>query len=293
MKRSLHPTGLAAATAAYLIWGLLPIFWKLLQHIDAFTIAAHRVIWAAITVGALLVVWGRTRALVRAFADRKSLRSNALAALAIGANFVVFIWAVSNDRVTEVSLGYYINPLLNVFLGWLFLSEPLNRAQWAAVALAAAGVLGMIALQGTAPWVALALATCFGTYGLVRKISPTDAMIGLAAETLLLTPLCLGYLLLFTDAPLQTMLSGGGGQLALILLTGPATAVPLFLFAFGARRLPLGVVGMLMYLAPTLQLILAVWAYGEPFQLAQAVAFGCIWVAIAVFLWQSAQPTED
>lgn len=276
---------LAAAISAYTIWGLLPIFWKLLQHVDAFTVAAHRVLWAAAFAAVWLLVTGRLAALREAFLDPRKLRATLLAAVFIGANFVVFIWAVSNDRVTEVSLGYYINPLLNVFLGWLFLQERLRPAQWGAVLLAAVGVLSLVVLQGTMPWVALALAGCFGMYGLVRKTAPMRAMPGLAAETLILAPVCLAYLALFTEAPLQDALGHGAGQAGLLLLTGPATAIPLFLFAYGARRLSLGVMGMLMYISPSIQLLLAVRLYGEPFALAQAVAFGCIWAAIALFLW--------
>lgn len=272
--------GLASATGAYLIWGLLPVFWKQLQHISPFTVAAHRILWAAIVVTAWLLLTGKGGALARAFTDRRQLQANTLAALAIGANFFIFIWAVSNDRVTEVSLGYYINPLLNVFLGYLFLREALRTPQWLAVGLAAAGVLVLVVLQGSVPWVALALAVCFGTYGLIRKMAPAEAMVGLAAETLLLAPLCLIWLLGFTEAPLQVF----ADDALLLVLTGPVTALPLLLFALGARRLPYSTIGMLMYIAPTIQLMLAVWTYGEPFTAARAAAFGCIWVAIGLFV---------
>ena len=281
-----EPKSLAAAVSACTIWGLLPIFWKQLQHIDAFAVAAHRVLWAAVAVTALLLVTGRGAELVAAFREPQKRRANVLASLFIGGNFVLFIWAVNNGRVTEVSLGYYITPLLNVFLGWLVLRERLGPAQWGAVLLAGLGVLSLVLLQGGMPWVALVLAGCFGTYGLIRKTAPMAAMPGLAAETLLLAPLCVGYLAFFTEDPLQVFLGSGPGQAALLLLTGPATALPLFLFAYGTQRLSLGLVGMLMFISPSLQLLLAVGLYGEPFTTPRAVAFGCIWTAIAVFLWQ-------
>lgn len=282
-----EPKSLAAAVSAYTLWGLFPIFWKQLQHIDALTVAAHRVLWAAVAVTGLLLLTGRGAELVAAFRDPLKRRANLLASLFIGVNFVVFIWAVSNDQVTEVSLGYYINPLLNVFLGWLILHERLGAAQWGAVLLAGSGVLLLMVLQGTMPWVALVLAGCFGTYGLIRKTAPTAAMPGLAAETLILAPLCVVYLAFFTADPLQVAFSGGLWQTGMLLLTGPATALPLFLFAYGAQRLSLGITGMLMFISPSLQLLLAVGLYGEPFTTPRALAFGCIWAAISLFLWGS------
>jgi len=276
--------GLAAAASAYTLWGLFPAYWKLLEGVPAYELLAHRIVWSAALLVAIAAGTGRLRGLAEVLRDRHRLRVLAASAALITVNFFVFIWGVNNGRVTEVSLGYYINPILNVLLGYLVLRERMTRLQTVAVVVATAGVVNLAWSQGAAPWVSLALAGAFGLYGLVRKTAPVEAQTGLTVEMLLLTGPALVFLALFRPTPMGALTSGGLVQGLTVLLSGPVTATPLFLFAFGARKLPLGVLGMLQYLAPTLQLLLAVAAYGEPFTPAHGVTFACSWVAMALYV---------
>lgn len=287
MPAKQHSVGVSSALLAFMLWGLLPVFWKLLQHIDAFAVSAFRVLWAAVFLITYLLITGNKRKLIMVFGKWENLKSTLLASLFITGNFIVFIWAVSHNRVTEVSLGYYINPLVNVFTGWLFLKEKLTRVQWAGIFLATGGVGTMTWGQGQLPWVALLLAGCFSLYGLVRKTSPVDSMTGLTAETIVISPFCIAYLSFFIPDAWAINFTTGWQQTAIIMLTGPATAIPLFLFAYGAQRIPLSLVGMIMYITPTLHLLLAVLAYGEPFYPYHGVAFSLIWMGISLFIWQS------
>ncbi len=215
----------------------------------------------------------------------------ALSAALLTVNWLVYVWAVMNGHVIESSLGYFINPLVNVLLGVVVLSERLSRAQWTAVALAAAGVTYLTIQSGSPPWIALALALSFGTYGLIRKVVKVDALPGLATETLLLMPLALMYLIWCEFAGSGTLGRTGPGIAALLIGTGPLTAISLFLFAFGARLLPYSTVGVLQYIAPTLQLICGVFVFHEQFARARVLGFVLIWTALLIFagdgLWQS------
>lgn len=281
--------GLAAATAAYLIWGLFPVYWKQLQAVPAPQIMAHRIIWCALFVG----VWLFARhglAWLRRLTPQLLSMLAASAAL-ISLNWWLYIWAVNAGHIVETSLGYFINPLVSVLMGVLILRERLNRAQWLAVALAATGVLWLTWQAGKLPWIALALALSFGSYGLIRKLAIVPSVQGVAVESGLLFIPALAFLLWTEHAG-----SGGFGHLgmridALLIAGGLVTALPLVLFAIGARRIPLSMVGILQYLAPTLQLIAGVLVFGEPFSKAQAIGFGCIWLALAVYasdgLWRA------
>ncbi|HJK96537.1 MAG TPA: EamA family transporter RarD [Polyangiaceae bacterium LLY-WYZ-14_1] len=276
--------GLAAAVTAYSLWGLFPAYWKLLSQVPAYEMLAHRIVWSAALLVALALARGRLGGLVAVLRDRRRLAALAASASLITVNFFVFIWAVTHGRVTEVSLGYYINPILNVLLGFLVLRERMTRLQAVAVALATLGVVNLAVAQGAAPWVSLALAFAFGLYGLVRKLAPVEAQTGLSVEMLLLTAPALTFLVLFREPAMGALTTGGLGQGILVLASGPVTATPLFLFAMGARQLPLGVLGMLQYLAPTLQLALAVLAYGEPFTPAHGLTFACSWIAMVLYV---------
>jgi chloramphenicol-sensitive protein RarD len=275
----------AAAVAAYIMWGLLPLYWKLLATVPALEVVAHRTAWGLVSVAAWVSLRGRWTD-VRAVAPRPwtILRLAGSAAL-IGLNWLLYIWAVIHDHVVEASLGYFINPLVNVLLGVLVLRERLGRAQWVAVALAAAGVAVVTLRHGRLPWIALALAASFGLYGLARKTVGADAVVGLLWETALLSPLAAGYLVVLgwrgsgafgpSDLDLSTLL----------LLAGAVTVVPLALFAIGARSLPLSTVGLLQYLSPSLQFLLALLVFREPFTPAHAATFACIWSALAILTW--------
>jgi chloramphenicol-sensitive protein RarD len=270
--------GLLYATAAYLTWGLFPVYFRLLQGVPAPEILCHRIVWSAAFTGLLVTALRRWPSVVDQLRAPGTLPRLAASAVFISANWLIYIWAVNAGRVLEASLGYFVNPLLSVLLGVVFLRESLSRVQAAAVALAGAGVAALVVRAGHVPWVALALALTFGLYGLVRKQVKVDAIAGLLGEVVLLSPLALLYLA-FTP----------GGQLAptptglLLAACGVVTALPLIWFAVGVRRLRLSTIGLLQYLNPTMQFLIAVFAFGERFTPAHALAFGCIWASLALY----------
>ncbi len=274
--------GVAAAAAAYLVWGLFPLYFHALQGVPAGEVLAHRVAWSALFMAALVTALRRWPTVLLQLRRPGVMRTLTASALLISTNWLVYIWAVQSGRVLEASLGYFITPLVSVLLGVVFLHEPLSRRQLAAVALAAAGVLWMVLRVGKVPWVALVLAASFGLYGLLRKQVPVDAVAGLLAEVVVLAPLAVGWLLWLTWRG-AGHLGSSPGVTALLTLTGVVTAVPLLLFAMGVRRLSLATAGLLLYLNPTTQFALAVWRFGEAFTISHAVAFGCIWASLALY----------
>ncbi|MDH3744525.1 MAG: EamA family transporter RarD [Acidobacteriota bacterium] len=277
--------GLLYTLSAFVIWGLSPLFWKALLSVPAGQLLAHRIVWAALILGVLLTAqrrWGEARSALQS--GRVVLTLLVTTAL-IGANWWIYVWAIVTERVLQASLGYYINPLVTVLLAMVFLGERLDRAQWGSLALAAAGVAVMIVRLGEFPWIALVLAVSFAFYGLLRKQVGAEAEVGLLVETGILTPVMIGYLV-------RADLAGNGalghqGVLidGLLVAAGAITAVPLLLFTHGARRLPLSAVGFLQYLAPTLQFLLAIFLFREPFTGSHFMAFACIWAALALFTW--------
>jgi len=279
---SLDRQGLAAAVVAYVIWGVFPLYWYLLRHVPALEIMAHRIVWCALFVaGWLFLSQGRgwLRASLRPGVGRMLLVSSVL----ISGNWGLYIWAVTHGHVVESSLGYFINPLVNVLLGVLVLRERLNGAQWTAVAVAGAGVLWLTVQLGQPPWIALALAFSFAFYGLIRKVAHVDAVPGLAIESLLMLLPALGLLGWMHAHGEARFLGGQPGSDVLLVIGGVMTALPLIGFAFGARRIPYSTIGILQYIAPSLQLICGVWLLDEPFSGAQAVGFGCIWLALLIY----------
>ncbi|HEX2162555.1 MAG TPA: EamA family transporter RarD [Thermoanaerobaculia bacterium] len=277
--------GVAYAGAAFLFWGLAPIYWKALGAVPPAEVLAHRVVWSFVLLTGMLVAARRGRELVAAVRRPKTLATLVLTTALIAVNWYVYIWAIDADRVLESSLGYFVNPLVNVLLGVAFLRERLPKAQAWAVAIAAVGVAILTVEVGRVPWVALALAGTFGFYGLLRKTVDAGPQVGLAVETALLTPLTLlwlGRLHAAGDGHL------GGGDLgvdALLVGAGLVTVLPLVWFTQGARLLPLSALGLLQYLAPTLQFLLAVLVYREPFTARHLAAFAVIWAALGVFTW--------
>lgn len=273
--------GVGYAAAAYAGWGLFPLFFKQLEDTPSFEVLLHRMVWAAPSVLLLVVVtgrWAHARAVIR---DRAAVRTLAASAMLLSVNWLAFIWAIQSGRILEASLGYYINPLVSVGLGFAVLGERLSRAQAAAVALAAAGVANLVAAAGAAPWASLIMAVTFATYGLLRKTVAADARTGLLVETAIMAPVALGGL-----AWLSVVDGAAAGvdrrSLGWLMASGPVTIGPLILFALGARRLRLSTMGLLQYLAPTMHFGIAI-AYGEAFSVAHAVTFGLIWVGLAVF----------
>ena len=283
--------GLLAAATAFTIWGVFPAYWHLLKAVPSMQIMAHRVVWSAVLVVGWLLWrqgwdWWRTIA-----AQPRMLAALALSGVVIAFNWGLYIWAVNAGHVVETSLGYFINPLVTVALGVVVLRERLRRPQWIAVACAAAGVAWLTWSAGSPPWIALGLAGSFALYGLVRKLVPVDAVAGLGVESLFMFLPALAYVL-WAEAGHGGGFIGGwslGTQL-LLVFSGVVSAVPLVAFAYGVRRIPLSVVGLLQYIGPTLQLLLGVWFFREPFTAVHALGFGAIWLGLAIFagegLWR-------
>lgn len=275
--------GLLAALGAFGVWGLLPLYWKLLQQVPPVEILCHRIAWSAVFLLPLVLLGGRMAEVRAAVASRRSLMTIAGGGLLIGGNWFLYIWAVNSGMVLETSLGYYMTPLVNALLGALVLGERPSRLQLAAVVVAAGGVLSMLVSHGTLPWVALVLAVSFSFYGLLRKLAQVESIPGLFLETMLLAPLAAGYL--------GWVGWQGGGALGrlgavtdlLLLGAGIASATPLFCFAFAARRLRLTTLGILQYLAPSLAFALGAFVFREPVTSAHMLAFGCIWAALALY----------
>jgi chloramphenicol-sensitive protein RarD len=272
---------MAPAIGAYLLWGMTPIYWKLVAMVPAHEILVPRIIWTAVLMIVLLLATGRTRELVAT--ARAHLLPTAAAALLIATNWVIFIYAVQSDQIVATSLGYYINPLVSIFLGLLILGERLNRLQGVAVLCAGAGVAYITLQAGELPWIAACLASSFALYGLAHKLAPRPPFVGLALEMLVLMPAALlGWTLLAARGEM-TLASASWQIHALVALSGAVTAAPLLLFHAATRRLPLVAIGMLQYIAPTLSLVLATAIYGEPFTSTHAIGFGCVWLGLAIF----------
>ncbi|WP_426416804.1 EamA family transporter RarD [Aestuariirhabdus sp. LZHN29] len=282
-QRSESTTGIFYAIAAFTFWGIAPIYFKAVAHVPPLEVLAHRILWSVVLLLALLSIssqWSLTRQIL---ADRRKLKLLLLSALLVGANWLTFIWAVSNERILEASLGYFINPLVNVVLSMVFFSERLNRGQTIAVLLAVAAVGYQVIVLGSIPAVALVLALSFGFYGLVRKKVAVAAVPGLAIETLLLLPLCLGYLGYLTIEQSSNFNLESPDTAMLLLLAGVITTVPLVWFNAAATRLSLTTIGFIQYLGPSIAFTLAILVYDEPFGSDKLVVFALIWSALVVF----------
>lgn len=274
--------GLVFGLIAYLLWGVLPLYFKLLAMVPPIEIVANRIIWSLIFLGVLVTLWRRWGAIRAALSSGRILLVMMLTATLIAANWLIYVWAVVRGHVLETSLGYYLNPLFNVLLGVVLLKERLSRAQTGAVLLAAAGVAALAWGAASGLWISLSLAFSFGLYGFVRKIAPIEALEGLWVETALLAPASLIYLWWAHQGP-AGLAAFGMTATILLVLGGAITAIPLLLFNAAAKRLPYSTLGFLQYIAPSLQFLLAVTAFGEPFTRAHAICFGAIWTALAIF----------
>jgi len=274
--------GAAFAVAAYGSWGFNPIYFKALSQVPAIEILGHRTVWSVLLLAGMLSFMRRWRQVRAALTSRKVLITLLATTVILGGNWLLFIWAVNSGRVLEASLGYYMNPLVNVVLGVVALKERLTRAQLVAVALAACGVGNLVLQVGVVPWVSLGLALSFGTYGLLRKTAAVASVEGLFIEVLLMLPPSVALLVWLDLDGVGHFGRGDGWVDLLLILGGPITALPLVWFASAARRLKLGILGFFQYLAPTLQFLLAVFVYEEPFSLPRLVTFALIWTAIGV-----------
>lgn len=286
-------TGMIYAALAYVAWGLFPLYFRHLAGVGAFEIVLQRVAWSLVFLVALLLWLGRWSWLAPLWRRPAVLGASCLSALLLSANWLIYVWAVMNGRVIDASLGYFINPLVNVLLGTFVLRERPRAGQWAAVALAACGVLWLAALGPQTPWVGLVIAASFGLYGLMRKTAALGAIEGLTLETLFLTPVAVAVLGWWTWQGSGGLAHHDGATLAWLIGLGPLTAVPLLLFAAGARRIPLATLGFLQYVSPSLQLLLGIWLFGEALTGSRLVGFVMIWIALAVYSlesWRHARP---
>jgi chloramphenicol-sensitive protein RarD len=273
--------GTVLGFAAYLLWGLFPLYWPLLEPAGAVEILAHRVLWSLVLVGLVLLV--RSRSLRTLPRGRRPLLLLVAAAVLIAVNWGVYIWGVNSHHVVETSLGYFVNPLVSVALGVVVLGERLRRNQWAAVALAALGVIVLTIDSGRLPWIALVLASSFGTYGLVKKIVGVPAVEGLVVETAVLTPLALIYVVTGAFVGTTTFGSHGTDHAALLVSAGVVTAIPLLAFAGAAARVPLSRLGLMQYVTPTMQFLIGVLVRHEPMPPGRLVGFVLVWIALAWF----------
>ena len=287
MRANRQLAGIGFGLLAYGMWGFFPLFFRQLSHVSPMDVLSNRAAWAFVFVGLLLSLrrqWGKVAAVFRTW---QHLAMLALAALLIGTNWLVFLWAVANQQVVASSLGYFLTPLVSILLALLVLKERLNRLEWISVALALIAIANDVIALGSLPWVSLVLAGTFGTYGLVRKKLPVDSTSGLWLETLAMLPVCAAYALwqaqsghaVFTGHDLRTTL--------LLACAGALTALPLIAFAAAAQRLDLASLGMLMYINPTLQFLTAVWIFGEPMQSERLLSFALIWLGLLVFSWSA------
>ena len=283
--------GLAIAIGAFVIWGLMPLYWHLLKIVPALQIVAHRVLWSAVLVAVWLGLTQGRGWFAAILKNRRLAGMLVLAGLCIGINWSLFIWAVNAGHVVETSLGYFINPLLSVVIGVVFLRERLNRLQWVSVGIAACGVLWLTFNYGSFPWIALTLASTFGAYGLIRKLAPVDSVAGIGFENAVLLLPALALLVseeLAGNAGFLPGASAWGWGIDLLLIVGGAlTALPLIGFAYAVRRVPLSTVGLMQYIAPTLSFLSGVFFFHEPFDHDRAIGFVFIWIALVLFMTDS------
>jgi chloramphenicol-sensitive protein RarD len=278
--------GFVTAGAAYLLWGLvLPFFMKALDHIPPVEIVAHRILWA-VPAGALILVWlGRTADLKAALKKPRVIGMAAVTATVISINWGVYVYSIASNQALEASLGYYINPLISVVMGIVMLGEKPSRAQWVAISLAALAVVILTVFAGRLPWISLVLAFSFATYGYLRKTLPIGPSQGFLLEVIILTPIALALIAWFVASGQSHFLTGSTFDTIMLVAAGPVTAIPLVLFAFGAKGLRLATIGVMQYSVPTLILLIAIFVFGEPFAAPQLVAFGLIWVALGIYTW--------
>ena len=277
------PAGALSAALAFTWWGLFPLYFRIVSTVPAPEVLAHRVVWCFGFIAIVLAWRGQWAWIGRVARAPKVLAAFSASALLIGANWITYIWSVNNGHVIDASLGYFINPLVNVLLGTALLGERPRAMQWAAIGLAALGVAWLTYQAGQLPWIALVLAGSFGAYGLLRKVAVLGALEGLALETLLLAPLAVAALAWYSFQGTATFPATPGWVNLWLIGLGPITAIPLLLFAAGARKLPLTTLGLLQYIGPTIQFAIGVWVFREPFSAPRLAGFAGIWIALAVY----------
>lgn len=278
-----HTKGIYYAVAAFLMWGLVPIYFKSVAHVDEFEVIAHRIVWSCVFLAFFLLAKRQLLDALKLLKRPAILYGLGLSALVISINWLVFIWAVAESRIVETTLGYFINPLINILFGMIIFSERLRKLQWFAVILAAIGVTYQLVLLGELPWVALVLATSFSLYSVLRKKIPVDSISGLFIETLWLLPFALGYMFWLLKEEALMFATSDRTTVILLLSAGLVTSFPLLAFAAGARRLSLTMVGLLQYIGPSIAFLIAVFHYDEPMDEQRLVTFIFIWLALIIF----------
>ncbi len=276
-------TGLLVGLFCYLLWGFLPLLFHALQDVGSVTIVADRTICSLVVVGAILMARSRMGEVGDALRDPQTLRSMVISSVLLAANWLIFVWAVEQNQLLEASFGYFINPLVNVAIGMMFLGERQNRWQWAAIIVATIAILVQAVGIGRFPWIAVSLALTFGFYGYFRKTAKVGSASGLFVETLVLVPFAVGYLIYTFVRDGGVGLHADPYHLTLLLLTGPATATPLLMFTYAVRRLRLTTIGMLQYLSPSIAFLLAITLFGEPINPVRLLSFGLIWLSLAIY----------
>ncbi|MBE4909575.1 EamA family transporter RarD [Bacillus luteolus] len=282
-----HRVGVLYTAGAYILWGFLPLYWKLLDYVPSAEILAHRILWSFIFVVLILAVANKGKKFIteckNVFTTKKALFGVTASAVLISCNWFVYIWAVNHDHIIEASLGYYINPLVSVLLATIVLKEKLNYWQVIAFILAGIGVLILAIQYGQFPWVALTLAISFGLYGLTKKLTKLDSLIGLTFETMIVVPIAIGYLFFLESDGMATFFSASISTKLILVGAGIATAMPLLWFANGAKRIPLSMIGILQYIAPSISLFLGVFLYHEHFTKIHMITFSLIWTALLIY----------
>jgi chloramphenicol-sensitive protein RarD len=274
--------GILYGIAAYALWGFFPIYWKLLHQVPAPQLLGHRIGWSFLLLVAVILVTRQWKDF-RAQLNRRTFFIYFIAAILVGINWLTYVWAVNEGYIVETSLGYFINPLLSVLLGVIILREKLRLAQWIPIGLAAAGVTYLTFAYGKLPWIALTLAFSFGFYGLVKKVAPLSSLYGLTFETGLLFLPALAYLIFSEVRGMGAFTHTGLTSVLLLIGAGAVTTIPLLMFASAARQIPLTVIGLLQYIAPTIQFLLGVLVYKEPFDHTRLIGFGIVWIALIIF----------
>ncbi|RPJ27368.1 MAG: EamA family transporter RarD [Chloroflexi bacterium] len=275
--------GILNGIGAYILWGLFPVYWKFLHQVPALQIIGHRIGWSFILLIVVILLTKQWRNFRSAALTSKTIVIYSIAAILLSFNWLIYVWGVNSGFIVETSLGYFINPLFSVLLGVVFLRERLRPAQWLPILLAAAGVIYLTVTYGRLPWIALSLAFSFGLYGLVKKLAPLGSLYGLTLETALVFPIALVYLAFVGFTGTGSFFREGVLTDILLIGTGIVTSVPLLMFASAARQIPLTMIGVLQYIAPTLQFLIGVFLYHEPFDQSRLIGFGLVWLALIIF----------
>jgi chloramphenicol-sensitive protein RarD len=275
--------GILSGLGAYALWGFFPIYWKYLHDVPALQVIGHRIGWSFLLLIAIILVSGQWMEFRASALQPKVIGIYTIAAILLSVNWLVYVWGVNAGFIVETSLGYFINPLLSVLLGVLFLRERLRPTQWLPVTIAAIGVIYLTALYGRLPWIALSLAFSFGFYGLVKKLAPLGSLHGLTLETGIVFPVALLYLLIIEVRGSGAFLHQSTLIDVFLIGAGVVTTIPLLMFASAARQIPLTVMGLLQYIAPTLQFLIGIFVYREPFEQSHLIGFGLVWVALIIF----------